>query len=211
MKTNHGGDRKSSGNSYHLKSEPEKSSGNSYHLKLSAAEKLSRELGVGEKTIRNNGKYAQNLDTISDWSGEDLKIDILNGSVKLTEKEVDTLASFAEEKPYEVREAIEAVKSGEKASAVFSALRLSDEHYYKPGDRVLVNKNQLAIVVEDQLEFGAVVRTWKGTDYQTVLKCNLLPVEKEKITVCANLPVEQLAALQEKYESLEKALLELFK
>lgn len=58
-KAEHGGDRKSNGKNYHLIDEP------------TTAKKLAAEYGVSEKTIRNDGKFADAVDVLDSNLGED--------------------------------------------------------------------------------------------------------------------------------------------
>ena len=111
---------KSSGKSYHLKNEDistEESSGKSYHLKNEdinteeshgkTAKELAAEFGVSEKTIRNDGKYAEASDKICYNFGQEWRETIINS--KLTRSQVKEIAKYVEDD--EVYDEIEAVLS----------------------------------------------------------------------------------------------------
>ena len=82
----HGGDRKSSGNNFHL------------IPTVKTAERIAKEYNVTEKTIRNDADFAKAIDTIGKQVGEDVKHQILSGELPVTKKDVVKLAQMPEEK-----------------------------------------------------------------------------------------------------------------
>ncbi|MEG4225489.1 hypothetical protein QUA35_05745 [Microcoleus sp. N9_B2] len=81
-----GGDRKSSGQNDHLKTE----------------EKLGALFLASPKTIRRDAQFAKAVDTLSSIGGEDMKWKILNRSAGLTKKEVIALAAEVKSRPAQV-------------------------------------------------------------------------------------------------------------
>jgi hypothetical protein len=100
-KDDHGGDRKSSGKSYHLKEK--------------ACETVAKETGVSEKTVRNDAKYADAVKKLT----PEVREAVVNHDVKANRKAVKELA----EKPPEEQKAVVAkVKAGE-AKTVQEAIK----------------------------------------------------------------------------------------
>jgi hypothetical protein len=80
---------------------------------------------------------------------------------------------------------------------------------YVPGDLVISNKNEVFIIVEDRPS-TVIAQSWKDTPHQELFKYNIEPIIKNKqIMLMTNLPIEQIAALQERYSSLKNAIEEL--
>jgi hypothetical protein len=106
-----GGDRKSSGQNDHLKTE----------------EKLGALFLASPKTIRRDAQFATAVDTLSSIGGEDVKWKILTRSAGLTKKEVLALANDARSRPAQVVKTLQGrcrkVKP-EKQPAIAHHLRL---------------------------------------------------------------------------------------
>ncbi|MEG3929533.1 MULTISPECIES: hypothetical protein [unclassified Microcoleus] len=86
-----GGDRKSSGQNDHLKTE----------------EKLGALFLASPKTIRRDAQFAKAVDTLSSIGGEDMKWKILNRSAGLTKKEVIALAAEVKSRPTKVAKTLQ--------------------------------------------------------------------------------------------------------
>lgn len=101
MKKVHGGDRKSSGNNFHL------------IPTVKTAETIAKDYNVTEKTIRNDADYARAIDTIAVEAGEEVKQQLLSGELPMTKKDVVELAT----KPIAKQAAVmEKIVSGEARS-----------------------------------------------------------------------------------------------
>lgn len=90
-KQSHGGDRKSSGQNDHLKTE----------------EKLGVQFKVSPKTIRRDAQFATAVDTLGSIGGNEMKWKILTRSAGLTKKEVLALANDARSRPAKVAQALQ--------------------------------------------------------------------------------------------------------
>lgn len=90
MKKIHGGDRKSSGNNFHL------------IPTVKTAERIAKDYNVTEKTIRNDADYARAIDTIAAEAGEDVKQQILSGELSVTKQDVIQLAQVPAEERREI-------------------------------------------------------------------------------------------------------------
>jgi hypothetical protein len=90
-KQSHGGDRKSSGQNDHLKTE----------------EKLGVQFKVSPKTIRRDAQFATAVDTLGSIGGNEMKWKILTRSAGLTKKEVLALANDARSRPAKVVQALQ--------------------------------------------------------------------------------------------------------
>ena len=84
-KNGHGGDRRSNG-----------SSGHSDHLKT--ADKLADQYAVSPETIRRDGAFARDVDTIARNCGSEARAAILSKEVKIAETEVKELAALDADK-----------------------------------------------------------------------------------------------------------------
>ncbi len=66
--------------------------GKNYHKRT--AEVLAEEYNVSEKTVRNAGKFASNLDVINENAGTTNYVEqILNGKIKLSDKQIEELVN----------------------------------------------------------------------------------------------------------------------
>ena len=68
---------------------------------------ISEQLGVSEKTIRRDGKYADNLEEIATHVGDEARTAILGGETKLSKKDVEEIADIAKKDPDQVKEAFQ--------------------------------------------------------------------------------------------------------
>lgn len=90
-KQSRGGDRKSSGQNDHLKTE----------------EKLGALFLASPKTIRRDAQFATAVDTLGSIGGNEMKWKILNRSAGLTKKEVIALAAEVHSRPAKVAKALQ--------------------------------------------------------------------------------------------------------
>jgi hypothetical protein len=90
-KQSHGGDRKSSGQNDHLKTD----------------EKLGALFKASPKTIRRDAQFATAVDTLSSIGGDEMKWKILTRSAGLTKKEVLALANDARSRPAQVAKTLQ--------------------------------------------------------------------------------------------------------
>lgn len=107
VKKKHGGDRKS-----------EKSSGNDCHLKsetAKTAEKMAKEDGVSERTIRNDAAFAKAVDTLAENVGGDAREAAL--TKKVSRKEAVAIAALPKEEQAEAVKEATAKEPGKKPSA----------------------------------------------------------------------------------------------
>lgn len=93
-KQNHGGDR-ASAHSEHLKLPSKKQPNND--KKIKTAEKVARETGVGQATVRRDADFAEAVETLAENIGKEIKTEILDDKV-ITKKEVVALAKLPAEK-----------------------------------------------------------------------------------------------------------------
>ena len=78
--------------------------------KLDTAEKLGFEFNVSDRTIKSDGRYAENLDCLGDVVGEDIVPDIISGRTKITKNQTSVIASATESYPEVVKEAFSICK-----------------------------------------------------------------------------------------------------
>lgn len=79
-KSGHGGDHKSKGKSCTL---------------INAADQISKEHGVSERTVKNAAVFADDVDAIAEVAGDDVKQRILSGEEKMTRAEIHDVAEEA--------------------------------------------------------------------------------------------------------------------
>lgn len=89
----HGGDRKSSGNNFHLNK---------------TSESLAKENNISERTVRNNANYSKAIDRIREEDKE-VANKILTEEIKTSNKEV---IEFAKEEPEKQKKIIELIQVG---------------------------------------------------------------------------------------------------
>ena len=77
---------------------------------LKTAEIISEQLGVSEKTIRRDAKYADSLEAIATHVGDEARTVILDGEAKLSKKDVEVIADVAKQNPERVKEAFKQTK-----------------------------------------------------------------------------------------------------
>ncbi|MDJ0718261.1 MAG: hypothetical protein QNJ54_29215 [Prochloraceae cyanobacterium] len=78
--------------------------------KLDTADKLANEFDVSDRTIKSDGRYAENLDCLGDVVGEDIVPDIISGRTKITKNQTSVIASATESYPEVVKEAFSICK-----------------------------------------------------------------------------------------------------
>jgi hypothetical protein len=100
-KMEYGGDRKSED----VKLQNEKSSGNCYHMKRTE-EKIAKSSNVSPKTVRNDEKYAEAVDTIVTNTGIN-PFQLITGTIKAEKKDIVELAKKPVEKQKEIIEKVE--------------------------------------------------------------------------------------------------------
>ena len=66
---------------------------------------ISEQLGVSEKTIRRDAKYADSLEEIATNVGDEARTAILGGEAKLSKKDVEVIADVAKKDPDRVKKA----------------------------------------------------------------------------------------------------------
>jgi hypothetical protein len=131
----HGGDRKSSGNFYHLKTE----------------EKVAQEQKVSPKSVRNAEKFADAVDVIAENVGEYVKDEILSRDIKATAKEVQKLA---QQSPDLQKRAIAKVQRSE-ADSIEAATRqiLNEQKEAKAKAKLQTNdKAEAQVVLGDSVQ-----------------------------------------------------------
>lgn len=96
------------------KKEKNSTDGQNVHVPILTSEKMSKEFGVNEKTIRRDGQYALALDKLTKES-DDLRWNILNGNIKAGKKTVTDLADSDAGFLQQVQEKLRETESLEKA------------------------------------------------------------------------------------------------
>ena len=113
MRQTHGGDRRSDGASVNGESlkiaEPSASDGSSAQFEhLKTDEVLASEYRVSPATIRRDGQFAEDVDTIAENCGVEAKKAVLAGEANLTRKEIHEVAELPpDEQQGAIKEAVE--------------------------------------------------------------------------------------------------------
>lgn len=89
------------------------------------AEALAQELGVDQRTLRRDAKFADAVDALADVGGEEVRDLVMSG--KVPKQDTIRLANTAKESPEQAKAALDKIKSGDAKNANQATLALVRE------------------------------------------------------------------------------------
>ena len=135
--------------------------------KSRTAEKLAEECQVGSGTIRRDGTYAQNLDTIGNAAGDSTKQKILSRQIRISKRDIKKLAGLVESNPGKLKQAFNRGKTGKQIVelAIKKAAPQHDESFpYAVGDVCWISSKDEEIRAFNGY-WGIVVKIYDNRNY----------------------------------------------
>ena len=140
---------------------------------------VSKQLGVSSATIVRDGKYADSLEAIATYVGDEARTVILGGEAKLSKKDVEEVAEAAKKDPDRVKEAFKQIEGKDIVE------RIKKRHPvpfpYHVGDVCCISaKGEPSLrkysgcwgIILEKGEFSARIGVWDG-EIEAVKPCNL--------------------------------------
>lgn len=153
-------------------------SGKDFHSRT--REILADKFNVTDRTIQNDYQYTQNLDAISEVTGEDVRHEITSRQLPATDKDVKKLAEMAVKEPETAKKIVEKVKKGEASSigkAIVEQKKQQRAQQLQEHVESLDTKKTYRIIYADppwkyneeqHSDFGNVQQTVLGTHYPSM-------------------------------------------